>query len=224
MVMNLLLGCSRAEIFAPVQTLEADMAELVAPGIGASYSISVNSNTSWQAELTAEEWISCDVEKFVGSTSVNIVFGANEGEARSCELVLSSEDGSITRRVNLRQGAMMEEGQITIKELRSHKSDGEYKFSGSSRIKGFVTTDLEGNNFYPNSFAMQDGFMNGESGITVSLAETKPDFLRGDEVEVDFDTGTITNVTKNETYQAEPFPPFIKDMITKGGLMASIKK
>ena len=45
----------------------------------------------------------------------------------------------------------------------------------------------------------------------------------GDEVSVDFDTGIITNVTKNETYQAEPFPPFIKDMITKGGLMASLK-
>ena len=46
----------------------------------------------------------------------------------------------------------------------------------------------------------------------------------GDEVSVDFDTGIITNVTKNETYQAEPFPAFIKDMISKGGLMASIKK
>ena len=46
----------------------------------------------------------------------------------------------------------------------------------------------------------------------------------GDEVSVDFDTGIITNVTKNETYQAEPFPEFIKDMISKGGLMASIKK
>ena len=45
----------------------------------------------------------------------------------------------------------------------------------------------------------------------------------GDEVEVDFDTGVITNVTKGETYQAEPFPPFIKDMIAKGGLMASLK-
>ncbi len=45
----------------------------------------------------------------------------------------------------------------------------------------------------------------------------------GDEVSVDFDTGVITNVTKNETYQAEPFPPFIKDMIAKGGLMASLK-
>ena len=46
----------------------------------------------------------------------------------------------------------------------------------------------------------------------------------GDEVQVDFDTGIITNVTKNQTYQAEPFPPFIKEMIAKGGLMASIKK
>ena len=45
----------------------------------------------------------------------------------------------------------------------------------------------------------------------------------GDEVTVDFDTGVITNITKNATYQAEPFPPFIKDMITKGGLMASLK-
>ena len=46
----------------------------------------------------------------------------------------------------------------------------------------------------------------------------------GNEVSVDFDTGIITNVTKNETYQAEPFPEFIKDMISEGGLMASIKK
>ena len=46
---------------------------------------------------------------------------------------------------------------------------------------------------------------------------------QGDKVGVDFDSGTITNITKGETYQAEPFPPFIKDMITKGGLMASLK-
>ena len=45
----------------------------------------------------------------------------------------------------------------------------------------------------------------------------------GDEVTVDFDTGVITDVTKGVSYQAEPFPPFIKDMIAKGGLMASLK-
>ena len=45
----------------------------------------------------------------------------------------------------------------------------------------------------------------------------------GDEVAVDFDSGVITDITTGQTYQAEPFPPFIKDMITKGGLMASLK-
>ena len=45
----------------------------------------------------------------------------------------------------------------------------------------------------------------------------------GDEVSVDFDTGVITNITRSETYQAEPFPPFIKEMISQGGLMASLK-
>ena len=46
----------------------------------------------------------------------------------------------------------------------------------------------------------------------------------GDEVEVNFDTGVITNITKGETYQAEPFPEFIQEIIKAGGLMASIQK
>ena len=46
----------------------------------------------------------------------------------------------------------------------------------------------------------------------------------GDEVEVDFDTGLIVNKTKNETYQAEPFPEFIKEIINAGGLLNSLKK
>lgn len=45
----------------------------------------------------------------------------------------------------------------------------------------------------------------------------------GDQVTVDYDSGVITNVTKNETYQAEPFPPFIKEMMKNGGLMATLR-
>ena len=45
----------------------------------------------------------------------------------------------------------------------------------------------------------------------------------GDEVSIDFTTGTITNITKNETYQALPFPDFIKNIISCGGLLNSIK-
>lgn len=44
----------------------------------------------------------------------------------------------------------------------------------------------------------------------------------GDEVSIDFDSGVITNETKCETYQALPFPDFIKDIMAKGGLIAQI--
>ena len=45
----------------------------------------------------------------------------------------------------------------------------------------------------------------------------------GDEVAVDFDTGVITNLATGETYKAEPFPPFIQNIIQKGGLLASLR-
>ena len=45
----------------------------------------------------------------------------------------------------------------------------------------------------------------------------------GDDVSVDFNTGVITNNTKGETYQAAPFPDFIKQIIASGGLLKSIK-
>ena len=46
----------------------------------------------------------------------------------------------------------------------------------------------------------------------------------GDEVSVDFDTGVITDITTGQTFQAEPFPEFIQNIIQKGGLLASLKE
>ena len=45
----------------------------------------------------------------------------------------------------------------------------------------------------------------------------------GDEVEVDFESGIITDLTKGEQYRAMPFPEFIDNIIKKGGLLNSIK-
>ena len=44
----------------------------------------------------------------------------------------------------------------------------------------------------------------------------------GDEVEVDFDSGVITNITRGETYKGQSFPPFMQDIIQAGGLVAYI--
>lgn len=45
----------------------------------------------------------------------------------------------------------------------------------------------------------------------------------GDKVTVNADTGIITNETTGQEYQAQPFPPFIRDIIERGGLVESLK-
>ena len=45
----------------------------------------------------------------------------------------------------------------------------------------------------------------------------------GDTVVVDADSGAITNETTGATFQAQPFPPFVKDIIEKGGLVEAVK-
>lgn len=45
-----------------------------------------------------------------------------------------------------------------------------------------------------------------------------------DEIEIDFETGIITNHTKHQTYQAQPFPAFIRNIMQADGLMNAIKK
>ena len=45
-----------------------------------------------------------------------------------------------------------------------------------------------------------------------------------DPVGIDFDTGRITDLTAGKTDQAEPFPEFIRNIIRRGGLLASLKE
>ena len=54
--------------------------------------------------------------------------------------------------------------------------------------------------------------------------EAAEEINAGDEVNVDFDTGVITNITTGKTYKAQPFPEFIQNIIKCGGLLASLKE
>ena len=66
------------------------------------------------------------------------------------------------------------------------------------------------------------------NAINIGLAilecpEASEKIADGDEVSVDFDTGIIKNLTKNEEYRAQPFPEFIKEIISANGLLNSLK-
>jgi 3-isopropylmalate dehydratase small subunit len=70
--------------------------------------------------------------------------------------------------------------------------------------------------FYRNSFNM---------GLPIfECPEAVKGISQGDALEVDAETGKITNKTKGKTYQAKPIPSFMQELIAAGGLMAWVKK
>ena len=58
----------------------------------------------------------------------------------------------------------------------------------------------------------------------VECPQAAEEIQAGDQVEVDFASGIITDVTTGKTYQAAPFPEFINGIITSGGLLNSLKE
>jgi 3-isopropylmalate/(R)-2-methylmalate dehydratase small subunit len=69
--------------------------------------------------------------------------------------------------------------------------------------------------FYRNSFNM---------GLPIFESPEAVDGIsKGDELEVDGQTGTIKNLTTGQTYQAQSIPPFMQQLIEAGGLMNYVK-
>lgn len=62
------------------------------------------------------------------------------------------------------------------------------------------------------------------TGLPIMEASEAVDAIRdGDTVTVNADSGAIVNETTGATFSAQPFPPFIKEIIELGGLIESVK-
>ncbi len=70
--------------------------------------------------------------------------------------------------------------------------------------------------FYRNSFNM---------GLPIFESREAAEAIRqGDEVEVDGDTGQITDLTTGQKFKAQPIPPFMQQLISDGGLIPHVLK
>jgi 3-isopropylmalate/(R)-2-methylmalate dehydratase small subunit len=64
--------------------------------------------------------------------------------------------------------------------------------------------------FYRNAFNM---------GLPIFELPEACEITEGDEVSVNLDNGTVTNITTNKEYKFAPIPEFMQELISCGGLM-----
>ena len=70
--------------------------------------------------------------------------------------------------------------------------------------------------FYRNSI---------NTGLAILECPEEVDAIKdGDVVSIDTDTGTIVDETTGQSFTAQPFPPFIADIIEQGGLLNRTRK
>ena len=53
----------------------------------------------------------------------------------------------------------------------------------------------------------------------IECPEASKKIKAGDQVDIDFNTGVITDQTTGETFQGQAFPPFMQKIISEGGLI-----
>lgn len=70
--------------------------------------------------------------------------------------------------------------------------------------------------FYRNSINIGLPILESEDAVS-SISE-------GDKISVDLDQGLIKNLSKDEEYQARPFPEFMQELIASGGLIKYLQE
>lgn len=133
---------------------------------------------------------------------------------------------------------------IDKKELASHcMEDIDADFSKKVKVGDIM---VAGFNFGCGSSREHAPIAIKESGISVVIAksfarifyrnsiniglaivecpEAAEAIENGDEVEADLDKGIILDKTTGKSFKTEPFPEFIQNIISNGGLVESVKK
>jgi 3-isopropylmalate/(R)-2-methylmalate dehydratase small subunit len=70
-------------------------------------------------------------------------------------------------------------------------------------------------------------FYRNAINIGLPILENKyaPDQIhQGDEVEIDLESGVIKDIKSGKSFQSEPFPKFMQELIAAGGLINYVKK
>lgn len=181
-----LVACQKAPEM-PQPSIKLDLEEISAPSFAVDYTVSISANVGWKITSNSVfEWVVPSHNESRGTLDLVLKISANEsGEERSGNIVISSDDNTITKEIQISQRPATVPGIGRVREVRALERQGGYEII-QGKIRGFVVTDAESSNYFSNSFAIEDSFVEELSGITVTVQEDKYKApVRGTEVEID---------------------------------------
>lgn len=181
-----LASCQKAPEM-PQPAIKLDLEEIQAPSFAVDYTVGISANVGWKITSNSVfEWCLPSHNDARGTSDLVLKISANESdEARNGSIIISSDDNTITKEIKISQRPMTVPGIGRIREVRALERQGGYEII-QGKIRGFVVTDASASNYFSNSFAIEDSFVEELSGITVTVPEDKYKApVRGTEVEVD---------------------------------------
>ena len=123
----LVSGCKGDQVY-PMQVLDVSCnVSIVVPSNGMSCVIDIVTNTKWTIYTPTEEWITFSSKSSTGNATVGLTVSENVMGDRSSYVIVSSADGEITRRIDIRQMGYSE-GRISLPALLSFERNGGYVF------------------------------------------------------------------------------------------------
>lgn len=214
----------------PMQTLAVDKEAIMAPSMGAEYTLYVDSNTAWKMKDIDAEWIVPSVLESVGSSGLVLTIAENNGEERAGTVCLASNDNGVSAEIKIVQSGAEADGFISISALRQmEKADASVTVNAPDlKIKGFVVTDAAGGNWLSGNVAVEDSFKEPNSGMNIQIEGECEDFAQGEEIAVAVDKailernadGFLTLVPKSVPAKTESTPVSLKPFTVKASDIA----
>lgn len=164
--------------------IEVNQDYVVVPRFSTVCQILLESNTRWTLSVS-EGWVDATVKSGVGDASLSFSIQDNDGEKRTCRIVVKDILSKVSKEISIEQNGTKGPEYITVASLRAMEpASGAYSIAGG-RLSAIVLTNYSSANYPVGEMALGDSFSDAFSGINVKTPDGDVSYKQGSEVDVD---------------------------------------
>lgn len=177
------------EMAAPY--LEVNQDYIAVPSFSTECRISLESNTQWKLSVS-EDWVETTLTSGVGNAALTFSVKDNEGEKRSCKLIIDDLLSKVSREIRIEQNGTKGPEYVSVASLRAlEPASGSYSVTGG-RLSAIVLTNYSSANYSSGQMAVGDSFSEAGSGINVKTPDGYVAYKQGSELDIDLAGATLS--------------------------------